>query len=637
MHRLVNGRHETKLALLIAADLLMLGLSMVAAIALRYDDFAAGVGDHRAVIVLAPIVGVVMFQITGVYRIVVRYAGPTTAPRMAVSAAIAATVLAGVGFILDREGGQSRSVFVNFGLFGFLGCWGLRLGIGRLLRSTSGETTAVRVAIYGAGTAGAGLAKALAPDPLWRVVAFIDDNPRIQGRKVMDLPVRASQSLRELVAKERIEAVFLALPSVAPSVRREILGRLRPIGIRVLTIPTLEELVAGRADFRDLRQLDVEDLIGRRTVTADEHLLHEAIGDRVVLVTGGGGSIGSELCRQILATGPKRLVILDQSEFNLYRIGIEMEEAAGTDGPEVRTVLGDVCDRDLLDEVFDAEAVSVVFHAAAYKHVPMVEANEPEGLRTNVLGTTTVLDAAIEHGVERFVLVSTDKAVRPTNVMGATKRLAELVVQGRAAAIESDDRPHRPVLCMVRFGNVLESSGSVVPRFRAQIESGGPVTVTHPDITRYFMTIPEAAELVLQSAAMARGGEVFLLDMGEPVRILDLARSMIEVSGLTVRDAAHPQGDIEIAITGLRPGEKIHEELLIGDAAAVSEHPRIHRAHEDRLSSDTVDGLLADLRTALAHRDRPAIRRLLTTFGDLRRPEQCPDDSTTTSPTSERV
>jgi FlaA1/EpsC-like NDP-sugar epimerase len=619
VHRLVNGRHETKLALLIAGDLLLLGLSMLAAIALRYDqDFVVGITDHRAVMALAPIVGVAMFQVTGVYRIVVRYAGPSTAPRMATAAAIAATVLAGLGFILDREGGQSRSVFVNFGLFGFLGCWSMRLAIGRLLRTRATDSAAVRVVIYGAGTAGAGLAKALAPDPTWRVVSFIDDNPRLQGRKVMDLPVRSPEALDELVGREAVEAVFLALPSVAPAVRRGILSRLRPIGVRVLTIPTLEELVAGRADFRDLRQLDIEDLIGRRTVTADEHLLHEAIGDRVVLVTGGGGSIGSELCRQILATGPRRLVILDQSEFNLYRIGIEIEEAAGPKGPEVRTILGDVCDRDHLDEVFERERVEVVFHAAAYKHVPMVEANEPEGLRTNVLGTTTVLDAALDHGVERFVLVSTDKAVRPTNVMGATKRIAELVVQGRAAALETDERPDRPVLCMVRFGNVLESSGSVVPRFRAQIEAGGPVTVTHPEITRYFMTIPEAAELVLQSAAMARGGEVFLLDMGEPVRILDLARSMIEVSGLTVRDAAHPDGDIEIAITGLRPGEKIHEELLIGDAASVSDHPRIHHAHESRLAPEVVDALLTDLRAAIERRDRAAIRRLLATHGDLR-------------------
>jgi FlaA1/EpsC-like NDP-sugar epimerase len=427
----------------------------------------------------------------------------------------------------------------------------------------------------------------------------------------MDLPILPTNELPRLVAEERIQAVFLALPSVTPDVRREILARLRPLGVRVLTVPTLEELVAGRAGFRDLRQLDVEDLIGRRTVTADEHLLHRAIGDRVVLVTGGGGSIGSELCRQILATGPRRLVILDQSEFNLYRIGLELEKAHPDRATSVRTVLGDVCDESLLDEVFGREGVDVVFHAAAYKHVPIVEANEPEGVRTNVLGTAAVVDAAVRHGIERFVLVSTDKAVRPTNVMGASKRIAELAVQARTSTGTG------PIVCMVRFGNVIESSGSVVPRFRAQIESGGPVTVTHPEITRYFMTIPEAAELVLQSAAMARGGEVFLLDMGKPVRILDLARSMIELSGLSVRDAAHPEGDIEIRITGLRPGEKIHEELLIGHDSEPSDHPRIHRAREARLDADETADLLGRIRQAVDRRDRRELRDLLVSHAGL--------------------
>lgn len=617
---LAGAAYRTKLAILVAGDSIVVLLAMMLAIRLRYDDLVAGLADHRSILLLAPVAIVATFAATGIYRIVVRYAGASMAPRVAVACAIAAVGLAGASLLIDREGGQSRTVFINFGAFAFLGTTSIRLAAGRLLRTTDPRIQSVRVAIYGAGTAGAGLANALRADPTWQAVAFVDDNPRLHGMKVADLPVRATNELDRLVARQGVEAVFLALPSVAPEVRREILGRVRPLGIRVLTIPTLQELVAGRADFRDLRQLDVEDLIGRRTVSADENLLHDAIGDRIVLVTGGGGSIGSELCRQILATGPKRLVVLDQSEFNLYRIGLELESAAsaveGAAPPEVRTVLGDACDETFIEELFAREGVEVVFHAAAYKHVPIVESNEPEGIRTNTIGTATVLDAAIRHGVERFVMVSTDKAVRPTNVMGASKRLAELVVQGRAATVEANG-DDGPVMCMVRFGNVLESSGSVVPRFRSQVEAGGPVTVTHPEITRFFMTIPEAAELVLQSAAMATGGEVFLLDMGEPVRILDLARSMIELSGLSVRNESNPEGDIEIELTGLRPGEKIHEELLIDGDADPSDHPRIFRAREHRLPPAETESMLESVRRGVELRDRSALRNLLERHAGL--------------------
>ena len=611
---------SVKLAILLACDAATVVVALLASIWVRYDDFDAGIGAHWSTFLLAPAILLGTFASLGLYRIVVRYAGASTAPRLAAASAVAALVLAGASFIVDREGSQSRSVFVNFGVFAFLGTWGWRLAAGRFLRTTDPTVESVRVAIYGAGVAGAGLASALRADPTWKAVAFLDDNPRLHGKKVADLPVRSTAELDALVADQGVEAVFLALPSVAPSQRRAILARMRPLGIRVLTIPTLDELVAGRADFRDLRQLDIEDLIGRRTVSAEEHLLHDAIGDRVVLVTGGGGSIGSELCRQILATGPRRLVVVDQSEFNLYRIGIELEQAAaemeGDTAPVVRTVLGDVCDEPFIEELLASEAVEVVFHAAAYKHVPIVESNEPEGVRTNVLGTTTVLDAAIRRGIERFVMVSTDKAVRPTNVMGASKRLAELVVQGRAATLEASGQ-RGPVLCLVRFGNVLESSGSVVPRFRHQIETGGPVTVTHPQISRFFMTIPEAAELVLQAAAMATGGEVFLLDMGEPIRILDLARSMIELSGLSVRDEAHPDGDIEIEITGLRPGEKIHEELLIGADSEASAHPRIHRAREQRLGPEETEAMLEAVRRGVDLRDRGALRDLMERHAGL--------------------
>lgn len=636
--RLAAASWGTKLALLIAADAITVVLATLLAITLRYDESAEGVRDHVGVLLLAPPTVILVFLSMGIHRIVVRYAGAAMATRLAIACGIAAILLAGATFIVDREGGQSRSVIINTAVFAFLGTWGLRIAAGRFLRTTNPEVPAVRVAIYGAGIAGAGLAKALHPDPTWRPVAFVDDNKRLHGMKVADLPVRPSEDLSSLVEEHGVEAIFLALPSVTPDARRRILDRLRPLGIRVLTVPTLAELVAGRADFRDLRHLDLEDLIGRRMVTADEHLLHRAIGDRTVLVTGGGGSIGSELCRQIIEVGPRRLVILDQSELNLYRIGVELEDASAEHGIDVRTVLGDICDGAMLEELFASERFDVVFHAAACKHVPIVEHHEPEGVRTNTLGTAAVLDAAVRHQVERFVLVSTDKAVRPTNVMGGSKRLAELAVQAQAAEIQA--RGEGPILCMVRFGNVIDSSGSVVPRFRAQIEAGGPVTVTHPDITRFFMTIPEASELVLQAASMARGGEVFLLDMGQPVRILDLARSMVELAGLTVRDDDRPDGDIEIRITGLRPGEKIHEELLIGETAERSEHPRIHRSREARLPTEETRTMLARVERAVVDRDREALRSLLVRYASLRPPQSTAsplsldgiDAKTTTTP-----
>jgi FlaA1/EpsC-like NDP-sugar epimerase len=500
---------------------------------------------------------------------------------------------------------------VIYGLIGFLATSSMRVVIRQMLRPepTSNRSHAI---IYGAGVAGAGLANALRHDRTWKAIAFVDDNPRLKGMRVADLPVLRSADLAAYIKRNAVDAVFLAIPSANSVVRRTILERVRPTGVKVLSVPSLHDLVGGIANFNDLRDIDLEDLLGRTKVTADDVLLKESIGEGCVLVTGGGGSIGSELSRQLLAATPKRLVVLDQSEFNLYSIHQDLLalQASTPDlqATELETVLGDVCNRELLREVIVKFDVKTIFHAAAYKHVPIVEANVIEGARTNVLGTFEVARAADRYGVDRCVLISTDKAVRPTSVMGATKRLAELVIQSFAAASNGEATCRYSA---VRFGNVLASSGSVVPLFRNQIAAGGPVTVTHPDITRFFMTIPEAAELVLQSSAMSTGGDLFVLDMGKPMKIHDLAKTMIQLAGASIRDEANPKGDIEITFTGLRPGEKMHEELFVDGEDAPTAHPRIRRAQETPLPTDTVLEWMDALKEAIELRDRVNIQRVL--------------------------
>ncbi|MEE2972941.1 MAG: nucleoside-diphosphate sugar epimerase/dehydratase [Planctomycetota bacterium] len=626
VRRILQASGGVKFAILVSADLVVLAVAALLTLVIRFDRLGTGLEEQFGVVLFGPPTAVAVFWLLGIYRVVVRYAGPSLGPRLALASGIVTIVLAGGSFLFDREGGQSRAVFLLFGILAFLGCWALRLAIRRISRHDPGLTRRP-VVIYGAGTAGAGLAAALAEDRAWRPVAFIDDNPKLHRRKVVDLPVRSPRDLESLQREFELEAVFLALPSVDPASRRTILSRLRATGLPVLTIPTLEELIAGRAEFRDLRQLDIEDLIGRRTVSADQTLLTSAITGRSVLVTGGGGSIGSELCRQILRLGPARLVVVDSSEFNLYRIGQELRTTGSDQETRIELVLGDVSRSEFVEEVFVEHAPEVVLHAAAYKHVPIVESAEPEGVRTNTLGTRVVVEAAARHGADRFVLVSTDKAVRPTNVMGATKRVAELVVQatGTSTGLRT---------CIVRFGNVIGSSGSVVPLFREQIERGGPITVTDPEMTRFFMTIPDAAELVLQSAAMAAGGEVFLLDMGEPVRILELARSMITVSGLSVKDDANPDGDIAIEIVGARPGEKTHEELLIGEDSQASDHPRIRRANEASISPAVLAAAVTALEQAVERRDCEALRHHLEELGQLRSPSSAGRDARVASPGS---
>ena len=464
------------------------------------------------------------------------------------------------------------------------------------------------ILIYGAGSAGRQLAGALSHTSDMRVVGYLDDDPELQGSVIGGIRIWPSQRLPDLVERLAVGEIFLAIPSASRARRNQILHMIRAAGVSVRTLPGLLDLAAGKVTVTDIRPLEIEDLLGRNSVEPDFELLRQNIRGQVVLVTGAGGSIGSELCRQILALGPERLLLVDSSEFALYGIHRELgrAQAGGVEpGAEIVPLLASVCDEMRMRTIFALWKPSTVYHAAAYKHVPLVEQNIVEGVRNNVIGTLVTAQLAAKAGVDRFVLISTDKAVRPTNVMGTSKRLAEMVLQGLAA------QSSRTCFTMVRFGNVLGSSGSVVPLFRQQIAAGGPVTVTHREVIRYFMTIPEAAQLVLQASAMASGGEVFVLDMGAPVKVLDLAVKMIELSGLKVRNDENPDGDVEIVFTGLRSGEKLYEELLIGENPIATAHPGVMMANETFLPLDVLMDELANLRIALDRQDSNAVSAIL--------------------------
>ena len=486
------------------------------------------------------------------------------------------------------------------------------------IQANHDDPTALRLrrpaVVYGAGEAGSRLIDALRFDPSWKLVGVIDDDPSLWmwSRRIQGLPIASPDQLPQLIRRDGIEAVLLAIPSASRSRRRDLVNALRELGLEVLTIPSLQEIASGQVRVADLRRVAIEELLGRDPSNPDPALLRSAVGGKTVLISGAGGSIGSELARQVLALAPSRLILLDHSEYALYAIERELHQhlrehtAATSARPlELHAVLADVTQQSTFERLCRRHGVEVVFHAAAYKHVPLVESNLSSGLRNNILGTRSALEGAIAAGVERFILISTDKAVRPTNAMGASKRVCELLVQEAAA------RQTSTICAMVRFGNVLGSSGSVVPLFREQIAAGGPVTVTHPDVIRYFMTISEAVQLVLQASAMAKGGEVFLLDMGEPVAINDLARQMIELSGCTVRDAANPDGDIAIEYTGLRPGEKLYEELLVSPDDRPTAHPLIRQAREPAPEPAQLQQQVSDLLAAAEHDDGSLLLTLL--------------------------
>lgn len=613
-----------KRLIVVALDIVLSLFATWLAFTLRLDSFHSPTGFQWFVYALAPLLAVPVFVRFGLYRAIFRYTGQAALLATAQAVALAGGLLLAI-LLWQKWPGVPRTLGVLQPLL-FLLLVGASRAMARFWLAGSGEgprSAASRLLIFGAGMAGVQTASAIGISGQYVVLGFVDDDPSKVGRSINGVPVFAPAEVPALIKRHGITEILLALPSVSRVRRNSIIESLQPLPVHIRTLPGLEDLASGRVTVRDFRELDVEDLLGRDAVPPDRALLASALAGQVVLVTGAGGSIGGELCRQILNFQPRQLLLIDHNEFGLYSIHHELQTLCRARGfaVELQAILCGVTNYSRIRAVFQAYRPAVVYHAAAYKHVPMVESNAGEGIFNNVFGTLTVARAALEASTARFVLVSTDKAVRPTNVMGASKRMAELVLQALAAqaspafkdsGVSVDDRVTRQTcFTMVRFGNVLDSSGSVVPLFRRQLEAGGPLTVTHAEVTRYFMTIPEAAQLVLQAGAMASGGDVFVLDMGQPVKILDLARRMVKLSGLSVRDSGHPDGDIDIEITGLRPGEKLYEELLIGDNPEATAHSRIMKAHEHFVSWPVLQEDLTLLEAAALRDDLPAIKALL--------------------------
>jgi FlaA1/EpsC-like NDP-sugar epimerase len=609
-----------KRALTLSVDAVMMLLALWLTLSLRAEHAYFDPADWPAYLAVA-LVSLPIFIRMGLYRAVIRFLGHNAVFAVAGAVIVSGAVLGGLGEWLQIHA-LRWSVVASYSCFTLLYVAGSRFLVRYYLLQRYIQPTLARVAIYGAGEAGARLSTVLSTTRAFDPVIFLDDNRSLVGRMVNGIKVHSPDKLPMLVNEFQIDRVLLAIPSLARHRRREILSHLEPLGVHVQTVPEIEQLVTGNADVGDLREVDVADLLGREAVPPKAALFGACIRDRVVMVTGAGGSIGSELCRQIIGQGPKRLILFELSELALYNVERELKAIAERDSLQVELVglIGSAHHRVRMRDVMNAYRVQTVYHAAAYKHVPIVEQNIVEGIHNNVISTWNCAEAAHDTEVETFVLVSTDKAVNPTNVMGASKRFAEIVLQGLQR------RGSKTRFCMVRFGNVLASSGSVVPLFQEQIRAGGPVTVTHPEVIRYFMTIPEAAQLVIQAGSMAEGGDVFVLDMGKPVRIGDLARRMIHLMGLTVKDDQHPEGDIEIAYTGLRPAEKLFEELLIGNNVRGTQHPMILRAVEHSLAWDQVQFALDEMTTAMNRFDCQRALQVLRDVVEEYRPAPQPHD-----------
>jgi FlaA1/EpsC-like NDP-sugar epimerase len=622
-----------KRGLMMFFDMLICALSVWLAFGLRLDQWGHLQEMKQLVLIVAIGISFPLFISFGLYRAIFRYIG-SAAFLSIVRVFIIYAIIFFCIFTLIGVGDVPRSIGVIQPILLFIGIgisrYFIRYWLGNINNIKKSSNRAQPIAlIYGAGSAGRQLAAGLLSNKEMLVKAFIDDDPYLRGSTINGVSVYPNNGIRELIDQFDITDVLLAIPSARQDRRSEIISSLNGCGVRVRTLPGLNDLASGRVRVTDLHDLDMNDLLGRPVVPPEVGLLEKNIRDQAVLITGAGGSIGSELCRQIIKLSPKSLILIDSGEHSLYLIYEELKRAligleddrltTGIDGQDFSShpilsiklvpCLASVRDEDLLLKIFRTHQPSTVFHTAAYKHVPLVEQNLAEGIRNNVFGTLTCARTSLKCGVRKFILVSTDKAVRPTNVMGASKRIAELVLQAMAEVSSKGD--HLTNFSMVRFGNVLGSSGSVAPLFSTQIAAGGPITLTHSEVTRYFMTIPEAAQLVIQASAMAVGGDVFVLDMGEPVRIYDLAAKMVYLSGLLVKDEAHPHGDIEIKVTGLRPGEKLYEELLIGNNPQLTAHPKIMKAHEEFLSWSDLQKELEKLNLALDACNDKLIRDLL--------------------------
>lgn len=586
-------------------DLGLCVLTVWLAFYLRLGEFVALSGPALWALGVAVAIAPPIFIVSGLYRAIFRYSGwpalLAVARAVGIYGLLYACVFTAIGVVgVPRTIGIIQPILLLL-LVGASRAFS-KVWLGDQYLSVIKRELRPNVMIYGAGTVGRQLVGAMNNSHEMRVVGFLDDDDRLHGQVLNGQPIYNPADLANLVPALNVRDVLLAMPSLSRKRRNEILAHIRTTCVAVRTLPSVTDLAQGKVSVSDLRELDIDDLLSRESVMPNHIMLAMNVRNKVVMVTGAGGSIGSELCRQILSIGPSKLLLVEQSEFALYAANQELEEKFADRHNVLVPLLASVQDSRRMREIMSTWHPDTVYHAAAYKHVPLVEQNPAEGIKNNVFGTLHTAQAAVENGVSDFVLVSTDKAVRPTSIMGASKRLAEMVLQALAVAKLGTK------FSMVRFGNVLGSSGSVVPRFRQQIREGGPITLTHPDITRYFMTKAEAAQLVIQAGAMARGGDVFVLDMGQPVRIIDLARRVVELSGLTLKDEQNPDGDIEIEITGLRPGEKLFEELLIGNNPETTSHPRIMKAHEEHIPWAKLEGRIRSLEIELIVNDIDVIR-----------------------------
>ncbi|MGY2282298.1 polysaccharide biosynthesis protein [Pseudomonas gingeri] len=624
-----------KRVLQVIADIVLvwLALWMSFVVRLGLDDVINPFTQHRWLFLSAPVVAIPLFVKFGLYRAVMRYFGNDALIAIVKAVSLSALILGVVVYLYsNHQTVVPRSIMFNYWWLSLIMIGGLRLvmrqyflgdwfGASQHMPFANRDSGLTKVAVYGAGSAGNQLVAALRMGRAMQPVAFIDDDSSIADRSISGLQVYKPKHIQQMIDTTGAQEILLAIPSSSRGRRREILGFLEGYPLHVRSVPGFMDLASGRVKVDDIQEVDIADLLGRDAVPAQAELLEHCIKGRAVLVTGAGGSIGSELCRQILALRPTTLLLFEHSEFNLYSILSELERRVARESLSVRLlpILGSVRNPDKLLSVMKTWRVETVYHAAAYKHVPMVEHNIAEGVLNNVIGTLNTAQAALQAGVANFVLISTDKAVRPTNVMGSTKRLAEMTLQALSRELapvlfgdsSNVSRVNKTRFTMVRFGNVLGSSGSVIPLFHKQIKAGGPLTVTHPKITRYFMTIPEAAQLVIQAGSMGQGGDVFVLDMGEPVRIVELAEKMIHLSGLSIRSDKNPHGDIAIEFSGLRAGEKLYEELLIGDNVAATQHPMIMTANEDLLPWEALKLRLSELLAAVESDDYARVRQLL--------------------------
>lgn len=599
-----------KQMLMMLADSLMLAVALWFSFALLGLDFFQVNQGAFGYVAVVNVVSVIVFYRIGLYRAILLYMGLQSGFIVLQGVTISAVMLGAISYLLIEPAGYDIAVFPLYWMISLLFVGGSRFVAKVALQSLIQNFRPKEpVIIYGAGSSGMQLVAALQNGDQYLPVAFVDDSRGLIGSTVHGIRVYSPGALADLITNFSVRQILLAIPSATHAERKEILNRLEHLPVHVKTVPDLFDMVSGKVGVDDVRDIDIEDLLGRDIVPPNPKLMGACISGCSVLVTGAAGSIGSELCRQILFLRPSRLILLDSSEYGLYTIENELLEIRATidrgEDTVIDALLGNVCNAALMEHVMRRFDVETVYHVAAYKQVPMVESNIIEGVQNNIFGTLVSAQAAEKSGVRNFVLISTDKAVRPTNFMGATKRFAEQVLQALAY------RKSVTRFSMVRFGNVLGSSGSVVPLFRRQISMGGPVTVTHPEVTRYFMTVQEAAQLVIQAGAMASGGDVFVLDMNEPIKIIDLARKMVHLMGYDVRDENSYKGDIPIEYTGLRPGEKLYEELLIGESVTGTEHPKIMRAEEDALSWKELEVLLDELQQACRRMDLQAIREVL--------------------------